>query len=209
MIRFYKFPKWQQWFYPKAIFDFYDKKESNQNVIYLTFDDGPTPGVTEKILDILESYKAKATFFCIGENVKKYPELYQEIINRGHAVGNHSMNHVNGFKTSTKKYVENVLEANKYINSKLFRPPFGKCTPKQHKILTKLGFKTIFWSHLTYDFDKNLSNAQIIKNIKFTQLHGNIFVFHDSINAQSVDCLVLVMSGLGGVRDGVKYSILK
>ena len=180
MIRFYKFPKWQQWFYPKAIFDFYGKKKSNQKVIYLTFDDGPIPGVTEKILDILDDFNAKATFFCIGQNVKKHPKLFQTIIDRGHAVGNHSMHHINGFKTSTKKYVVDVLEAKKYINSNLFRPPFGKCTPKQHKTLTKLGFQTVFWSHLTYDFDNSLSSENRVKQTLKNLKNESVIVFHDS-----------------------------
>ena len=181
MIRFYKFPKWQQWFYPKAIFDFYDKKISNQKVIYLTFDDGPIPGVTEKILDILETYNAKATFFCIGENVKKKPKLYQTIIDKGHAVGNHSMNHINGFKTSKKKYIEDVLKAKKFINSNLFRPPYGKYTPKQHKALKKLGFQTVFWSYLTYDFDSSLKSEKRIINTISNCKNGSILVFHDNL----------------------------
>jgi len=182
-MRFYKFPKWQQWCYPNAIFDFYKHNYSLQNnVIYLTFDDGPTPHTTIQILDVLDAFNAKATFFCEGEKVKNYPELYQEIIKRGHSVGNHSMTHLNGFKTSSKKYVNDILEAKKHINSNLFRPPFGKCTPKQHKKINAIGFTTVFWSHLTYDFDNVLSDNYLYeKCIKATK-NGSVIVFHDSVD---------------------------
>jgi len=182
-MRFYKFPKWQQWFYPNAIFDFYTKNPIGQKTIYLTFDDGPTPGVTNVILDSLDKYNAKASFFCLGEKVKANPLLFQEIIKKGHSVGNHSMTHVNGFNMSSEKYVKNVLEAQIHINSKLFRPPYGKCTPRQHRLLSKLGFKTIFWSHLSYDFDKSLDSKSRLQLLKTNSKNGSIIVFHDTINS--------------------------
>lgn len=177
---FYKFPKWQQWFYPKAIFDFYGKNSGKKNTIYLTFDDGPTPGVTNTILDILEAYHVKATFFCIGKKVKAYPELFQAIIDGGHSIGNHGMNHVNGFKMSATNYVDNVVEATNYIDSKLFRPPYGKCTPKQYRLLNELGYKIIFWSHLSYDFDSSLDAVRRFEKIKSNTKNGSIIVFHDT-----------------------------
>lgn len=189
-MKFFKFWKWQQWFYPNAIFDFYSKESTDQETIYLTFDDGPTPGITNVILDVLERYNAKATFFCVGENVKNHSLLYQEIIDRGHAIGNHSMSHLNGFKTSTKEYVRNVLEASQYIKSDLFRPPFGKCTPKQHKQLSQLGFKTIFWSHLSYDFDDKYDSDKRLENIKSNSKNGTIVVFHDSIDLIELEKLM-------------------
>jgi len=182
-MRFYKFRKWQQWFYPNAIFDFYGKDPTDQKIIYLTFDDGPTAGVTNVILDILDKYNAKATFFCLGENVKANPLLFKEIIKRGHSVGNHSMTHVNGFKMSFKNYVKNVLEAQVYIASNLFRPPYGKCTPKQSRELNNLGFKTVFWSHLSYDFDTSLDSKNRLKLLKTNSKNGSIIVFHDTINS--------------------------
>ncbi len=181
-MRFYKFQKWQQCFYPNAIFDFHKQPVENK-VIYLTFDDGPTPGVTNLILDSLDEQNAKATFFCIGEKVKKHPQLFQEIINRGHSVGNHTMTHINGFKTSTKIYVDNVLEAKTYINSNLFRPPYGKCTLKQHKKISSLGFKTVFWSHLSYDFDSSLITEERIQKLKNQSKNGSVIVFHDTEEA--------------------------
>jgi peptidoglycan/xylan/chitin deacetylase (PgdA/CDA1 family) len=183
-MRFYKFPKWQQWFYPKAIFDFHNQTELIElKTIYLTFDDGPTLGITNEILEILDVFNAKATFFCVGKKVKSNPELFQEIIKKGHSVGNHSMTHLNGFKTPTKTYVSDVLEAKKYIDSNLFRPPYGKCTPKQHKELNKLGFKTVFWSHLTYDFDSVLTHQKRFNKLRSESKSGSIIVFHDTLNS--------------------------
>jgi peptidoglycan/xylan/chitin deacetylase (PgdA/CDA1 family) len=180
-MRFYKFPKWLKRFYPNAIWDFYFC-DSSKN-IYLTFDDGPTPEITEWVLNQLDKFHAKATFFCIGKNVVNHPQIYNQILGRGHSVGNHTMNHINGSKVNSKKYIEDVLAAEKYINSKWYRPPYGKCTPKQYKKLQKLGFKTVFWTHISYDFDPKLSTDtrvnKIIENIK----PGAVIVFHDSVKA--------------------------
>ncbi len=151
--------------------------------IYLTFDDGPNPIVTPLILDILEKYNCKATFFCVGENVTKYPEIYQEIIKRGHSVGNHTYNHLKGFRTPTKKYIENVEKADKIINSRWFRPPYGRITPIQiHKLKKK--YKLVMWDIITYDYDKKISPNKIIKEIENKSRNGSIVVFHDSIKAK-------------------------
>ena len=183
MIRFYKFPKWLKGFYPGAIWDFFLKSDSSSKVVYLTFDDGPTKDVTKWILHELDKVNAKATFFCVGENVKNLPNLFDEYIKGGHAVGNHTMNHLNGPKTSNEKYIKNVLKAKKHIESNLFRPPYGKCTPKQFKQISLLGFKTIFWSHLTYDYDMSLSSYKRIRAFKENVKDGSIVVFHDSLKA--------------------------
>ena len=180
-MRFYKFPKWLKRFYPNAIWDFYFSKSSKN--IYLTFDDGPTPEITEWIIECLNSFQAKATFFCVGNNVKKYPNLYQKYIENGHSVGNHTMNHLNGAKVTSKKYLDDVKKAKAFIHSNLFRPPYGKCTPKQYKQISKLGFSTIFWSHLSYDFDKKLPSEERIKQLKTKVKPGSIIVFHDSVKA--------------------------
>lgn len=180
-MRFYKFPKWLKRFYPNAIWDFF--LDDSQHNIYLTFDDGPTPMVTEWILDILSQYNAKATFFCVGNNVKKYPKLYNRYIEEGHSVGNHTMNHLKGISTNTKTYINDVIESSHYINSTLFRPPYGKCTPKQYKQLLSLGYQTIFWSHLYYDFDSNLTSNERFHQLKSNVKPGSIIVFHDSQKA--------------------------
>ena len=180
-MRFYKFPKWLKRFYPNAIWDFF--LNQSQKNIYLTFDDGPTPMVTEWVLDILKQYNAKATFFCVGNNVKKHPKLYNRYIEEGHSVGNHTMNHTKGISTNTKIYINDVMEASHYIKSNLFRPPYGKCTPKQYKQLFKMGYQTIFWSHLYYDFDANLSSGERLSQLKSNVKLGSIIVFHDSHKA--------------------------
>jgi peptidoglycan/xylan/chitin deacetylase (PgdA/CDA1 family) len=180
-MRFYKFPNWLKRFYPIAIWDFF--LTENKNTIYLTFDDGPTPEVTEWIIECLNYFQAKATFFCIGNNVKNYPSLYKKYIENGHSVGNHTMNHLNGAKVSSKKYLDDIKKAKTFIHSNLFRPPYGKCTPKQYRLISKLGFTTIFWSHLSYDFDKKLSPEERINQFKTKVKPGSIIVFHDSVKA--------------------------
>lgn len=185
MIRFYNFPKWLKGIYPGAIWDFFLESSANEKVIYLTFDDGPTPEVTDWILMELDKVNALATFFCIGQNVEEHPDLFESYLKKGHMVGNHTMNHLKGHKTDSIKYVENVLKAQKHIDSTLFRPPYGRCTPKQHKKLKLLGFKTIFWSHLTYDFDKTVSSSKRIRKIKQNLKSGSVLVFHDSVKAYS------------------------
>ncbi len=160
------------------------RKDKQDKSIYLTFDDGPNPVVTPLILDILDKYKCKATFFCVGENVKKYPTIYQEITKRGHSVGNHTYNHLKGFGTSTKKYVENVEKADKLIKSRWFRPPYGRITPMQTHQLKKK-YKLVMWDLITYDYDKNVLPIRIVREIKKKSRNGSIVVFHDSEKAQN------------------------
>ena len=159
--------------------------ESNSKEIFLTFDDGPHPTLTNFVLDELMKYNAKATFFCIGHNVFKYPEVYLRIINEGHSVGNHTFNHLNGFKTDNKIYVANVLEASKIINSDLFRPPYGRIKSFQAKVLTQLTkpYKIVMWTLLSGDFDKSISPQRCLENVIFKISNGAIVVFHDSEKA--------------------------
>ncbi|MEX6626863.1 polysaccharide deacetylase family protein [Tenacibaculum salmonis] len=167
-----------------------DKKE-----IYLTFDDGPIPEVTEFVLDELKKYNAKATFFCIGDNIKKNPDIFCRIIKEGHSIGNHTNNHLNGWKTDTKSYVDNVLVCENIIseisektdvikNSKLFRPPYGKIKASQGKQLLKRGYKIIMWSVLSGDFDKSITKEKCLSNVVKNTKRGDIIVFHDSIKAR-------------------------
>jgi len=181
--RYYKFPKWLKRFYPHAIWDFFDSNHLKPSVIYLTFDDGPTLKVTEWVLTELKKHNAKATFFCVGDQVKNHIKIYQKVENDGHTVGNHSMLHENGLKTNHDLYVKSIIDAKKNIDSTLFRPPYGKCTLKQYKTLSNLGFKFIFWSHLTYDFDAQLSSKKRIKKTLKHAKNGSILVFHDSEKA--------------------------
>ncbi len=159
------------------------RKTPSEKVIYLTFDDGPVPEVTPLVLDILDKYGWKATFFCVGENVQKNPELYADILRRGHKTGNHSFNHVKGFNLNTLDYVDNVKKTSELNNSKLFRPPYGKITRKQARILQK-DYEIIMWDVITHDYNKKLSPDNVFKNVKNNLRKGSIVVFHDSIKAK-------------------------
>ena len=171
-----------------------------ENKVYLTFDDGPTPEITEWTLDLLEKHNAKATFFCIGDNVKKFPEIYQKIISGKHSIGNHTFNHLNGWKTENNIYFENVKQCQDVLNNNnlkqtqeletqnsklktLFRPPYGKIKPSQSKILRKLGYKIIMWDIISYDFDETISKEECLENVLKNVKSGSIIVFHDSQKA--------------------------
>lgn len=153
-----------------------------EKAVYLTFDDGPNPEITSEVLEILDDYKVKATFFCVGENVLKHPDVFEEIKRRGHSVGNHTFNHVKGFNNSVEDYVNNVRKADEYIQSKLFRPPYGKIKPRQVRAL-KNDYKIIMWDFITYDFDSKVTPDEILKEVKKRSRNGSIVVFHDSLKA--------------------------
>lgn len=162
---------------------------TKEKVIYLTFDDGPTPEVTDWTLDTLKTYNAKATFFCIGDNIEKYPEVFNRIHEEQHAIGNHTFNHLKGWKTKTKSYIENTIQAQQSIdkhavkNTYLFRPPHGRIKPKQAKKLQELGYNIIMWNVLSKDWDKNISEEKCLENVIANTSSGDIVVFHDSIKA--------------------------
>jgi peptidoglycan/xylan/chitin deacetylase (PgdA/CDA1 family) len=156
--------------------------EPNKKAVYLTFDDGPVPEATPLVLDILAKHNVKATFFCVGENVKRNPEIYQRILNEGHGVGNHSYNHLNGWKTNDKEYFENVEECAKVLDSKLFRPPYGRMKYSQYKELKKK-YKVVMWDLLSYDYDAKLSAETCLVMVRKNIRSGSIIVFHDSVKA--------------------------
>ena len=166
-------------FYKDAVW----RLNPNEKVIYLTFDDGPNPVVTPQVLSLLEDYGVKATFFCIGDNVSKYPELFDELSAKGHAIGNHTFNHLRGFDTPTNEYVENVLKADSLIGSRLFRPPHGRIKLGQFRILKK-EFKVIMWDIISYDYNKKISPETIMREIRLKSRNGSIVVFHDSLKAE-------------------------
>lgn len=158
--------------------------ENAGNKLFLTFDDGPHPEATPYVLDLLKDYNATATFFCIGKNVALYPDIYKRIVMEGHKVGNHTMNHLNGWKTDDATYLQNVVEASRYIDTNLFRPPYGKIGAFQAKhVKETLGLKIIMWTVLSGDFDRRISAAQCWRNIKTKTSKGSIVVFHDSEKA--------------------------
>ncbi len=161
------------------------RKKSAGKTIFLTFDDGPVPEVTPYVLEMLDEYGWKATFFCVGENVQKYPELYEEILKRGHKTGIHTYNHLKGYSTSIDNYVENVKKAAELIDSKLFRPPYGRIRRRQRKELQHMNYEIIMWDLLTQDYDKWQTPENIMQRIKRHSRKGSIVLFHDSIKARN------------------------
>ena len=151
--------------------------------LFFTFDDGPDPNVTPLVLDLLKQYDAKATFFCIAKNVEQFPTLFERIKLEGHSIGNHTYNHVNGFKTGIREYLTEVDKAHKIIQSSLFRPPYGKMRLNQYYKLAK-NYKIILWDVMSYDFDKSLSSNNCEDLVKNNAKDGSIIVFHDTIKAK-------------------------
>ncbi len=184
-----KSPAILKWMFPKWIWFLPNKT----NTVYLTFDDGPIPEVTPWVLDILKQFNAKATFFCIGENVQKHPLIFNRILKEEHAIGNHTYNHLNGWKTSTSDYILNAemfedklkpAKEDTSNNKLLFRPPFGKINQKQSEILQKKGYSIIMWNVLSADFDVSISEEKCLQNVLKNIKAGSIIVFHDSIKAE-------------------------
>jgi len=198
-----QFPDILRPFWGKAIW----RKNPSEKVIYLTFDDGPVPEVTPKVLEILERYQIKATFFCVGENVQKNPDTYAQVINMGHKTGNHTFNHLKGFSVPTSEYLNNISKAAEYIDSKLFRPPYGRISFRQMKILQK-EYDIIMWDIITHDYNQSLLPKTILKNIKKHSRNGSIVVFHDSIKAKENVLTVLPMAIDFWKSQGYEFELL-
>ena len=177
-----------KWIFRKYIWDI----KNSENKIYLTFDDGPIPEVTEWVLETLKQHEVKATFFCIGDNIKKHPAIFQKVIESGHSIGNHTFNHLKGWNSRKEEYIKNTLLCEEAINektknvnlkTKIFRPPYGKIKPSQSKILRKMGYKIIMWDVLSVDYDKEISPEQCLENIIKNTVPGSIIACHDSLKA--------------------------
>ena len=151
--------------------------------VFLTFDDGPIPEVTPWVLDLLDQYEIKATFFMVGDNVRKHPETFQEVIKRGHSVGNHTMQHLQGAKVRTRRYIKDIAEAHMLIKSPLFRPPHGFIRWKQAAAI-KANMRIIMYDLVTRDYSKKLSGDEVLENVKRYTRNGSIIVFHDSLKAE-------------------------
>lgn len=156
---------------------------TKQREVFLTFDDGPVPEVTPLVLSILKKYNVKATFFCVGENVEKHPEVFDLLLKDGHAIGNHTFHHVKAWKTDISSYLSEVEQCNQLVRSKLFRPPHGQINRKISKILRN-DYRIIMWSALTGDYDKKLSKDQCLANAVNNTRPGSVIVFHDSLKAR-------------------------
>jgi len=180
-------PRFLQFLYKNRIWAF--SKNTKNNSIFLTFDDGPIPEVTPWVLKTLKKHNAKATFFCIGDNVRKHPDIYNQILKEGHVIGNHTFHHLNGWNTPLNTYVDNVDKAAKILKntntpSLLFRPPYGKLNKKQEAVLRKKGYKIIMWNVLSGDYHPKTTPARCFDNVKKHLQKGAIVVFHDSLKAE-------------------------
>lgn len=173
-------PLLYRFLFPEAVWRIKRKK---RKVIYLTFDDGPIPEVTPWVLDVLDYYNIKATFFSVGDNVRRHPELLEEIKKRGHSWGNHTMNHLQGFKVASRNYLRNIKEADNLIDSNLYRPPHGIMRWSQAKVI-KDHFNIIMYDLVTRDYSKKLNGEQVLNNVKKFARNGSIVVFHDSLKAE-------------------------
>lgn len=166
----------------------------DDNSVYLTFDDGPVPEVTPWVLDTLAEFNARATFFCIGNNVNKHPELFSRIISEGHTVGNHTFNHLNGWKTDTATYISDcnatseimaTLLSEEHSSAKrLFRPPYGKISNTQARKIQEMGYKVVMWDVLSFDWDRTITSEKCLDNVSKNTETGSIVVFHDSLKAE-------------------------
>jgi len=191
MLYFAKTPHIIKRLFPNLTWDIPTKEK----VIYLTFDDGPTPEITTWVLSELKKFNAKATFFCIGKNVTAHPEIFKTILEDGNAIGNHTHNHVNGWKKTSKTYLRSIDKAQETINFSirsqkspiinLFRPPYGKIKNGVAKKLLEKGYKIIMWDVLSGDFDRSITKEQCLKNVIQNTTQGSIVVFHDSVKASN------------------------
>ncbi|MEO5673510.1 MAG: polysaccharide deacetylase family protein [Chitinophagales bacterium] len=175
---FIKTPELLKRIYPNQVWSL----PSDEKKIYLSFDDGPTPGITEGVLNDLNKFSAKATFFLVGQNAERNPELVSRIRKEGHAIGNHTYKHVNGWQTSTKNYLKDVVKCDQVVRSKLFRPPYGRITRLQMRTLM-IRYKVIMWDVLSGDFDISITKHRVLKNVLDNTVQGSIIVFHDSKKA--------------------------
>ena len=183
----FKTPRVLKKLYPGLVWDKYGDGDRS---LYLTFDDGPIPEVTPWVLDQLDAAGVKATFFVVGDNVRKYPEILAEVVGRGHQVGNHTFNHLNGWKNNDADYFQNIAECDAILKShqidtRLFRPPYGKIRRSQIKEL-KARYDIIMWDYLTGDFDQSLPAEHVIENYKKKVVPGAVVVFHDNVKSFEV-----------------------
>lgn len=172
-------PKIVRAIYPRAIW----RMDPKEKAVYLTFDDGPIPEITPWVLDLLDEHDIKATFFMVGDNVRKYPETFRMVVERGHRIGNHTFNHIRGFGIRTKNYLANTNKANETMQTDLFRPPHGHMRWKQYHVLKKY-YKIVMWDLVTRDYSKRTNGRQVFRIVKKYVRNGSIITFHDSLKAE-------------------------
>lgn len=177
---------WLRWMFPRALW----RMDKNDHSVYLTFDDGPIPESTPFILKTLRDFNAKATFFMVGDNVRKYPHLFQQLVEDGHQVGNHTFNHLGGLKHFAKTYIDNTKKANELIGAHLFRPPHGWMTPEEYYWLSRQ-YKIVMWDLVTRDYSRRLTASDVVENVRTYTRNGSIITFHDSL--KSIDKLHIAL----------------
>ena len=175
-MRLFKSPRILKWLFPSRTWGF----SVDDNSVFLTFDDGPQPGVTPWVLDLLKAHNVRATFFCVGNCARQHPEIMDRIKEEGHAIGNHTMNHEKGQQTPLHDYLRSVDEASEHVPTQLFRPPYGRMSRGQESALVKRGYRIIMWTWLSYDFDPDVKDEEILVQIQNVR-PGDILVFHDNI----------------------------
>ncbi|MBR5696432.1 MAG: polysaccharide deacetylase family protein [Paludibacteraceae bacterium] len=178
-----------------------------EKTVYLTFDDGPIPEVTTFVLDLLREKGIKATFFCVGDNVRKHPDVFRQVQEEGHIVGNHTFNHLQGLYTSSRKYISNVVKADELIKSPLFRPPHGILRYLQFMTLRKK-FKIVFWDVVTRDYNRKLSGEDVLEIVRKYTRNGSIIVFHDSLKAEKNIRYALPKAIDYLMAEGYKFEVL-
>jgi len=181
---------------------------NDEKEIYLTFDDGPTPEVTQWVIKTLHQYNVKATFFCLGRNIAQHSSIYQQLLSQGHRVGNHGYDHLNGWRTTTKDYVDNAEKARKLVNSPLFRPPYGRIKKQQGQELHRKGCQIVMWDVISGDFDTSISSEQCLLNVTKNVTSGSIIVFHDSAKAQNHLEYTLPKALEFMIAEGYKFGLL-
>nr|WP_317632340.1 polysaccharide deacetylase family protein [uncultured Flavobacterium sp.] len=203
---FIKTKPWIKWFFKNQIWSV----KNNEQKVYLTFDDGPIPEVTPWVLEVLAQHDVKATFFCIGDNVKKNKAVYEQVLQAGHKIGNHTFNHLKGWETATDLYLENVEKCEKELTNKdkLFRPPYGKIKPLQSKTLRKRGFKIIMWDVLSEDYNVDITPEMCLKNVLDNAESGSIIVFHDSLKAYKNLKYALPKTIVALKNKGMKFDVI-
>jgi peptidoglycan/xylan/chitin deacetylase (PgdA/CDA1 family) len=176
-----KSPLLLKWYYPSLVWN----KSRSEKAIYLTFDDGPIPVVTDFVLNTLKNFGCKATFFCIGDNIIKYPDIFEQVKNDGHAIGNHTYNHLKGWKTDDDAYIRNIQDCQELTGTSLFRPPYGRIKKSQIKALKSINpqLQIVMWDVLSGDFDTELAPEKCLENVIRNTQNGSVIVFHDSVKA--------------------------
>jgi peptidoglycan-N-acetylglucosamine deacetylase len=178
-----KSPRWLKCLFPSGMI--WDMPDKDDKTVYITFDDGPHPTITPYVLALLEQYDAKATFFCVGNNVARFPAIYKQVLSEGHETGNHTYDHVNGWKTPNNRYLQNITQTENYVNSMKFRPPYGRIKLSQYRKLMRnnQNWKVYMWDVLSADFDQSITAQQCVDNVLQHIKPGSIVLFHDSEKA--------------------------